>query len=194
MQRNQYIFIDYENVSESDLTRITSPHVRVFIILGAQRKKLPVSLFLFAQDHPQQLRLVQTPVSGRNALDLVLAVELGRVLAADPHGYFHIVSKDTDFISVVRHLRGEKRHIARYQTLAAIPALRTTEERLSLIGAELADATKSRPSTRRKLENKIKSFFENKAEPDFVEKAINQFVENDILSFTETDKVTYAAA
>jgi len=46
-------------------------------------------------------------VGGRNALDLVLTLELGRIIAADPGGYSHIVSKDTDFDSVVRHLKGE---------------------------------------------------------------------------------------
>jgi hypothetical protein len=167
MARTQYIFIDYENVSEPDLSRVNGKPVRVFMILGTRQKKLPTSLFLFAQNHPEQVRIIQTPVDGRNALDFVLVFELGRMIAADPGGYFHIVSKDTDFESVVRHLKGEKKLIARHASLAEIPALRTTEERITRIKAELADATKSRPksrsSTRKKLENKIKSVFENKS-------------------------------
>ena len=116
------------------------------------------------------------------------------MFAADPAGYFHIVSKDTDFDSVVRHLKTEMKMIARHSSLAEIPALRTPDERLALIKAELADATKSRPSTRKTLENKIQSAFENKAEPDFIEKTIRTFVQAGILSFTETDKVSYKAA
>lgn len=194
MARTQYIFIDYENVSESDLTRVSGKAVRVFMILGTRHKKLPTSLFLFAQDHPEQVRIIQTPVDGRNALDFVLTLELGRMIAADPEGYFHIVSKDTDFDSVVRHLKGEKKRIARHASLAEIPALRTPDERLALIKAELADATKSRPSTRKTLENKIQSAFENKADPEFIEKTIKTFVQAGILDFTETDKVNYKAA
>ena len=194
MARTQYIFIDYENVNESDLSRVSGNAVRVFMILGTHHKKLPTSLFLFAQDHPEQLRIIQTPVDGRNALDFVLTLELGRIIAADPEGYFHIVSKDTDFDSVVRHLKGEKRLIARHKSLAEIPALRTPEERLAMIRAELADATKPRPSTRKTLENKIKSAFENKAEPEFIEKTIKAFVQTGILDFTESDKINYKAA
>ena len=194
MARTQYIFIDYENVSESDLTRVSGKAVRVFMILGTRHKKLPTSLFLFAQDHPEQVRIIQTPVDGRNALDFVLTLELGRMIAADPEGYFHIVSKDTDFDSVVRHLKGEKKRIARHASLAEIPALRTLDERLALIKAELEDATKSRPSTRKTLENKIQSAFENKADPEFIEKTIKTFVQAGILDFTETDKVNYKAA
>ena len=194
MARTQYIFIDYENVSESDLSRVSGKAVRVFMILGTRHKKLPTSLFLFAQDHPEQLRIIQTPVDGRNALDFVLTLELGRMIAADPGGYFHIVSKDTDFDSVVRHLKGETKLLARHSSLAEIPALRTPDERISRIKAELADATKSRPSTRKKLENKIQSAFENKAEPEFIEKTIKIFIQSGILDFTETDKVNYKAA
>jgi hypothetical protein len=194
MARTQYIFIDYENVSESDLTRVSGKTVRVFMILGTRHKKLPTSLFLFAQDHPEQVRIIQTPVDGRNALDLVLTLELGRMIAADPEGYFHIVSKDTDFDSAVRHLKSEKKLIVRHASLAEIPALRTQEERLALIKAELADATKSRPSTRKTLENKIQSAFENKADPEFIEKTIKAFVQSGILDFTETDKVLYKVA
>lgn len=144
MARTQYIFIDYENVSESDLSRVSGKAVRVFMILGTRHKKLPTSLFLFAQDHAEQLRIIQTPVDGRNALDFILTFELGRIIATDPNGYFHIVSKDTDFDSVIRHLKGETKLIARHSSLAEIPALRTPEERLALIKAELSDITKSR--------------------------------------------------
>jgi hypothetical protein len=194
MARTQYIFIDYENVSESDLTRVSGKAVRVLLILGTRQKNLPTSLFLFAQDHPEQLRIIQTPVDGRNALDFVLTLELGRRMAADPEGYFHIVSKDTDFDSVVRHLKGEKKLVSRYASLAEIPALWTSDERITRIKAELSDATKSRPSTRKTLENKINSAFENKAEPEFIEKTIKSLVQAGILDFTETDKVNYKAA
>lgn len=194
MARNQYIFIDYENVSESDLTRVSGKTVRVFMILGTRHKKLPTSLFLFAQDHPEQLRIVQTPVDGRNALDLVLTLELGRIIAADPEGYFHIVSKDTDFASVVCHVKGEKRLIARYSSLAEIPVLWTSDERIARIKAELSDPTKSRPSTRKTLENKINAAFEGKAEPEFIDKTIKSFAQAGILDFSETDKVNYKAS
>ena len=192
--RTQYIFIDYENVCEADLSRVVGKAAKVFMVLGTRHKNLPVSLFLFAQDHPEQLRIIQTPVEGRNALDFVLTLELGRLLAADPTGYFHIVSKDTDFESIVRYLKGEKKLIARHASLTEITALLTPEERLEKLKAELADTEKSRPSTRKTLENKIKSAFENKAEPAFVEKAIATFVQAGIFDFTDTDKISYKAA
>jgi hypothetical protein len=124
MPRNHYIFIDYENVCENELSRIVGKPAKVFLILGIKHKKLPVDYTLFAQNHPGQLRFIQTPVDGHNALDLVLTLELGRILAADPEGYFHIISKDNDFKSIVSHLKSEKKLIARHSSLTEIPALR----------------------------------------------------------------------
>lgn len=194
MARTQYIFIDYENVNESDLSRVSGKPARVFMIVGTRHKKLPTSLFLFAQDHPEQVRIIQTPVDGRNALDMILALELGRIISSDPEGYFHIIAKDTDYNSVVRHLKAEQRRISQHTLLSEVPALRTPEERIAAIKAELADATKPRPSTRKTLVNRIKSAFENNAEPDFIEHTIKTFIHAGILDFSETDKVNYKAA
>jgi hypothetical protein len=194
MARTQYIFIDYENVSESDLSRVSGKDVRVFMILGTRHKKLPTSLFLFAQDHPEQVRIIQTPVDGRNALDFVLTLELGRMFAADPAGYFHIVSKDTDFDSVIRHLKGETKLIARHSSLLEIPALFTSAERMALLRSELSDPDRPKPTSRKTLANKIRTAFDCASAPEIVEQVILEFVKEGLISFTDTDKVNYKAA
>lgn len=194
MARTHYIFIDYENVCESDLSRISGKPVRVFMILGTRHTKLPTSLFLFAQDHPEQVRIIQTPVDGRNALDFVLTLELGRIFVSDPAGYFHIVSKDTDFESVIQHLKHETKFIARHASLTEIPSLRTPEERLTRLKNELADVTGSRPGTLEGLKNKIRTAFQNNTTPEFIEKTIQSFVQAGVLDFTDNDKVLYKVA
>ena len=42
--RVNYIFVDFENVHETDLDRIAQKPVKVTLVLGEQHKKLPVSL------------------------------------------------------------------------------------------------------------------------------------------------------
>lgn len=191
MPRTQYIFIDYENVGETDFSRVVGKPVQVFLIVGPKQSKLPTSLFLFTQSHPEQIRIIQTPVEGRNALDFVLTFELGRLFAADPAGYFHIVSKDRDYDSVVQHLKAQNRFVARYGHLSEIPALRTSDQSLLSLKAELSDATKGRPRTRKKLENKIKSTYGNQAAPELVERTIKNLVQSGILAFGANDKVEY---
>jgi hypothetical protein len=204
MSRTQYIFIDYENVCVTDLFLVAGKDAFVFLILGLNQEKLPVKVTLFAQQHPNQLRIIQTQVVGRNALDLVLALEVGRKLATDPDGDFHIVSKDTDYESVVLHLKAEQRRVARHKSLTKIPEFRapgalpappSSNKRLThLIGQLRNGSSKNRPTTRAKLENLIKSAFGTQTEPEFVGKTIELLVRDKILDFTETDKVIYKIA
>jgi hypothetical protein len=202
--RTQYIFIDYENVCESDLFLVAGKDAFVFLILGLNQEKLPVEVTLFAQQHPDQLRIIQTKVVRRNALDLVLALEVGRKLATDPNGEFHIIAKDTDYESVVLHLKAEQRRVARHKSLTkiqslqapgALPAPPSSNKRLTHLIRQLRNASsKNRPATRAKLENLIKSAFGTQTEPEFVGKTIERLVRDKILTFTDTGKIQYTHA
>jgi hypothetical protein len=202
MQRTHYIFIDYENVCVSDLFLVADKDAFVFLILGFNQEKLPVKVTLFAQQHPNQLRIIQTKVVGRNALDLVLALEVGRKLAADPDGEFHIVAKDTDYQSVVLHLKAEQRRIARCKSFVGIPAFRvpgalpttrSPEDRLAHLIQQLRNSSsKNRPTSRAKLENLI--VFGGQTEPEFIGKTIDRLVREKILTFTDTGKIQYIHA
>ena len=193
MARTQYIFIDYENVCENDLSRVIGKPVRVLMMLGARHKKLPVSLFLFAQDHPDQIRIIQTPVIGPNALDFVLTCELGKLVATDPEGYFHIISKDNDFKAPVQHLKSQKVRIARHESLDLVPALRNEKERFDHLRAELKNPDKGRPKKRQALHAKIQSVFDKTLSQENVEEYVRLLTRDEILTISESDNVSYAA-
>jgi len=59
--------------------------------------------------------------SGANALDFHLAYYLGLLTAADPTGFFHIISKDTGFDPLVRHLKARKLFAARSASIETMP-------------------------------------------------------------------------
>jgi len=42
----------------------------------------------------------------------------------DPEGYFHIISKDTGFDPLIKHLKAKKMRVNRRKDLAEIPVLR----------------------------------------------------------------------
>ncbi len=46
MSRTNYIFVDYENIQETELDRIADKPIKVTFVLGERNKKLPVT---FAQ-------------------------------------------------------------------------------------------------------------------------------------------------
>src|SRR4051812_41281424 len=89
-----HVFVDFENVHEIDLAIIGRNAVSFTLLMGPRQTKLNVSLVekLFA--HAASVQLVRLASSGRNALDFILTYYVGRAVAFDPTGCFHIVSRD----------------------------------------------------------------------------------------------------
>lgn len=116
-----HVFVDYENVQALDLGVIGGKGVTFTLLVGPQKKKLDVELVeqLFA--HAASVELVRLTASGRNALDFTLAYYLGRAVAADPAGCFHIVSKDTGYDPMIAHLRSRHIRVERHNDFSMLP-------------------------------------------------------------------------
>src|SRR5712671_5860251 len=104
-----HVFVDFENVHKVDLAVIGNKAVSFTLLVGPRQTKLDVSLVEKLFERAVSVQLVRLTSAGRNALDFTLAYYVGRAVAADPTGYFHIVSKDMGFDPLIEHLRS--RHV-----------------------------------------------------------------------------------
>ena len=191
-QRPNYIFVDFENVQPSDLSRVDKDCIKIVLVVGQHQNKLPIEFINFLYEHPGQLRAVQSPTRGKNALDFILAFEIGQTLALEPEAYIHIISKDTGFDALVAHLREKGHHVARHTKLSEIPILFRTDERLDHLVARLKNPESSRPTKRRTLENTIQQFFNRSLTPETVEKTIELLIKDKVLTISDTGKVSYS--
>src|SRR5580765_6234307 len=103
-----HVFVDFENVHKVDLTVIGKKAVNFILLVGPKQTKFSVDLVekLFA--HAASVQLVRLTSPGKNALDFALAYYVGRAVAVDPTGCFHIVSKDTGYDPLIQHLRNNR--------------------------------------------------------------------------------------
>src|SRR3954471_10219744 len=92
-----HVFVDFENVHTVDLSVIGSKAVSFTLLVGLRQTKLDVSLVEKLFEHAVSVQLVRLTSAGKNALDFTLAYYVGRAVAADPTGFFHIVSRDTGY-------------------------------------------------------------------------------------------------
>jgi hypothetical protein len=115
-----HVFVDYENVHAIDLTVIGSKAVSFTLLLGAKQTKLDAALVEKLLQHAASIQLVRLTSSGRNALDFALAYYVGRAVAADPSGYFHIISKDGGYDALIEHLRSKHVRIRRHDDFASL--------------------------------------------------------------------------
>jgi hypothetical protein len=118
-----FIFVDFENVQEVDLSPIAGQAVQVTLLLGKNQTKIDLELVKQIQQFGTQVKLIEVGGSGRNALDLTLACYLGRAIEQVPEANFAIVSKDKDFAPMVAHLVAQKITVARHDSFRALPFL-----------------------------------------------------------------------
>lgn len=130
--KTSYVLIDFENVHVKSLALLKGDHFRVKVFLGPKNAKLPVELVLAMHELGKSADYIQLGVSGANALDFHITYYLGKLTAQDPEADFHIISKDTGFDSLIKHLLNKGIHCKRApsieQMLGAAPAARSVNE------------------------------------------------------------------
>ena len=100
-----YVLIDFENVKVKSLALLKGKNFRVRVFLGPKNSRLPTELVLAMKSLGDRADYIVLDAGGHNALDFHITYYLGRLAAMDPAGYFHIISKDTGFDSLVEHLK-----------------------------------------------------------------------------------------
>ena len=100
----QFVLIDFENVQPANLDGLKKGihHIRVFV--GESQSKISLGTAKALQSFGSDADYVQIAGSGSNALDFHLAFYLGRLSLLHPQASFIIVSKDTGFDPLVKHL------------------------------------------------------------------------------------------
>lgn len=106
--KTSYVLIDFENVQVKSLALLKGENFRVKVFLGPKNAKLPVDLVLAMHNLGKSADYIVLEVSGANALDFHITYYLGKLTAKDPDGHFCIISKDTGFDSLIKHLQSRK--------------------------------------------------------------------------------------
>jgi hypothetical protein len=119
-----YVLIDYENVQVKSLALLKGDHFRVKVFLGPKNSKLPIDFVLAMQELGERAEYIVLETPGPNALDFHIAYYLGVLAAADPAGFFHIISKDTGFDPLIQHLKVKKVYSVRSASIEEMPYFR----------------------------------------------------------------------
>lgn len=162
-----YVLIDFENVQPKNLEILANHPFKLFVFVGANQTKVPFDLAKVMQEFGDNAKYIKIAGNGKNALDFHIAFYIGQLSLQDPEGYFHIISKDTGFDPLIKHLKTNRIGIHRVKDLAEIPVLRISsatdnDEKISAIIKNLAGRGQSRPRKIKTLANTINSLFTKK--------------------------------
>ena len=193
--KTNYVLIDYESVQPDDIAALQHEHVRVIVFVGPHQTKIAFDKAAALQRMGANAEYVQMSGSGPNALDFHIAYYLGRLAAKEPAAYFYIISKDTGFDPLIKHLNGKKLRVGRVQTVGAIPILKPTDpksspDRLALIIEDLRKRSAARPGTVKTLSSTISARFKKEITAQEVSSLIDELKKKGIVKIEGT-KVTY---
>lgn len=198
--KTNYVLIDYENVQPKNLAMIldggSELDFQVLVFVGANQSKIPIELAKPMQRLGDKAEYVTISGSGKNALDFHIAYYLGKLTERDANGYFHVISKDTGFDQLIKHLTSKKLHAARHADIALIPLLssvddKSQDEQVAAVVKNLKVRGNSRPRKMKTLTNTIKSLFGNQLDAKGVSGLIGELRKKGYVVVDDDDKVAY---
>ena len=194
--RTNYVLIDFENVQPESLDQLARAPFKILVFVGAEQTTPPPKIRTSLKRLGDRAESIKILRKGRNALDFHIAYYLGQLVASDPAGNFHILSKDTGYDPLIHHLKSKKILAQRVKTIPDKPAPKVLTskilaERIAVILARLRPLKEKKPGRVKTLTSWIKSQFQKQISEKEVAGLIQELVKRGYLTISST-KVTYA--
>ena len=190
--RTQYVLVDFENVQPRNLEILADHPVKLFVFVGGNQNKVSLDFAKKMQQFGSNGRYVEIDGSGKNALDFHIAYYLGQLSEQSPDADFHVISRDTGFDPLLRHLRATKIRVSRLRDLAEIPILRVSpamsnDDKIALIVRNLATRGHARPRKVKTLANTINSLFTTRLEESELLSLVRELQDRDYIEVNGSD-------
>lgn len=193
--RTNYVLIDFENVQPDSLEALAHEHFRLLVFVGESQTRLPFAIAASLQGLGNRVEYIKIAGNGSNALDFHIAYYIGHLAASDPTASFHIVSKDTGFDPLIRHLQAKKILVSRVKAVLDIPLVKVAssippEERLETARDKLQRLKASRPRTVKTLSSTIASLFHKQLSEEEVAGVIQDLASKGYI-IVQGNKISY---
>ena len=193
--KKNFVLVDFENVQPKNMTLLNGGPFKVKVFLGASQKNIPLDMARALQELGADAEYIQIDGSGRNALDFHIAYYIGRLVAKDPEAHVYVVSKDTGFDPLLRHLAAEGISCGRVAGITDIPSVKAPKtkappERVETVVRDLAKRRTGKPRTLKTLGSSIKALFGNQLTEPEVKEILEQLAEIGVVKVAD-GKVSY---
>jgi len=143
-----YVLVDFENVQPRNLGLLKGGPFKLKVFVGASQTKVSLDLAQAVQSFGSDGEYIQITGNGSNALDFHIAYYIGVLSAREPEAIFHIISKDTGFDPLVKHLKARGIECKRSAAITDIPHIKSATLSPAVkpvVAAKPAAVTKAAP-------------------------------------------------
>lgn len=193
---NHYALIDLENIQPASLQKLKKEGYRIKVFVGATQSKIAIELAAQLQSFGNDAEYIRIEGSGNNALDFHIAFYMGRLSASDPESRFVVLSKDTGYDPLLKHMRNcgisaTRSTAAVTKTITAAPTTTKTtpknpqqmplEDRVKHAIQHLCRAGKAKPAKLKTLSSALGSVFQKKLDDSAIANLINELIRQGIV-------------
>lgn len=128
MPEKKLLLIDYENIQPRNLDALQDEKWLIKVFLGSSQASLPIEKVKALQLFGADVEYIQSDGNGPNAIDFHIAYYLGRLALEHPQARFRVMSKDTGFDPLIRHLKKQGIDCERIDSVAATAKQKRTSQ------------------------------------------------------------------
>ena len=165
--KSNFVLVDFENVQPDNVGVLNGRSFKIRVFVGASQSKIPLELARSLHAFGADAEYVPIDGNGRNALDFHIAYYLGRLAAENPEASFYVISKDTGFDPLIKHLKAQGISCQRSKSIPDIfetklSASEPIADNVDAITANLVRRKAAKPKTLKTLRGTINALFKNK--------------------------------
>ena len=193
--RTNFVLIDYENVQPKSIAVLNQEHFKVILFVGENQNKIDFERVAAIQSLGNKAQYIKINGNGPNALDFHIAFYIGELAKETPDAFFHIISKDTGFDPLIRHLKSRKIFAARSADIYDMPLIKAAnsesgDERLDAIIENLKQRGSSKPRIEKKLATTINSLFQKKLTTEDIADLMSGLKSRGVITL-DNNKISY---
>ena len=182
-----FVLVDFENVQPGNMGLLKGGPFKIKVFLGASQAKISLEMAQALQTFGDDAEYIQVVGSGKDALDFHIAYYIGKLAAENPGAAFSIISKDTGFDPLVKHLKLKHVECRRSASIAEIPQIKSaapakaSSQALSKQASSKQASSKpapSKPATPKSTAAPVKSTPRQVARPTVDPSLVNQVLDN----------------
>jgi PIN domain len=191
-----FVLVDFENIQSISAVVLEGGPAKIKVFLGEHQSNVPLQTARALQRFGSDVEYIQIDGNGKNALDFHIAYYIGRLAAENPGASFQIVSKDTGFDPLVRHLTTRGIQCGRSATVSDITSLKPskqlpTEQMIDAIVANLVKRKAGKPRTLKTLRSTIHALFGKEMPEQELDGLVNRLKSRGLIAVVD-GKVSYS--
>ncbi len=193
--KKKIILIDYENIQDIDLKPLQGMDFLVKVFYGESQKFSGEFTNLALELGKERIEMIKISGNGKNALDFHIAYYIGKLVKEFEKPSFYIVTKDSGFIPLVRHLNEkEKVTCSRIKSITELefkPAVNPDSKvKHEIVINKLLKTRVPKPKRKKTLKNRIMDIFKNEIPDSEAEEIIQQLIDCNFIS-CDKEAITY---